>query len=232
MEIGIWIYTVKISSGGDQRVPLTISQHWLTALTNYQNQCCQVLWCYMASLGFNGPGEVRTTPQQWNSTTNVTITETVMIRPTLSIPSIGWMQHYVKWTRMCYISRVTIIPPMYYINRYHTSWIWTVKALLPHDNVIKWKHFPRYWPCVRGIHRSPMESPHKGQWRFDVFFDLRLNKRLSKHSRRRWFEMPSGLLWHHCNDREIFHCMRLRIIQISGRPFLIIEFSIHPHMFK
>ena len=22
-----------------------------------------------------------------------------------------------------------------------------------HDDVIKWKHFPRYWPFVRGIHR-------------------------------------------------------------------------------
>ena len=32
------------------------------------------------------------------------------------------------------------------------------------DDVIKWKHFPRYWPFVRGIHRSPVESPHKGQW--------------------------------------------------------------------
>ena len=49
----------------------------------------------------------------------------------------------------------------------------------PHD-VITWKHFPRYWPFMRGIHQSPMNSPHKGQWRsFDVFFDLRLNKRLS-----------------------------------------------------
>ena len=38
-----------------------------------------------------------------------------------------------------------------------------------HDDVIKWKHFPRYWPFVRGIHRSPVDSPHKGQWRsFDV----------------------------------------------------------------
>ena len=34
-----------------------------------------------------------------------------------------------------------------------------------HDDVIKWKHFPRYWPFVRGIHRSPVNSPHKGQWR-------------------------------------------------------------------
>ena len=28
-----------------------------------------------------------------------------------------------------------------------------------------WKHFPRYWPFVRRIHRSPVNSPHKGQWR-------------------------------------------------------------------
>ena len=33
-----------------------------------------------------------------------------------------------------------------------------------HDDVIKWKHFPRYWPFVRGIHRSPVNSPYKGQW--------------------------------------------------------------------
>ena len=32
------------------------------------------------------------------------------------------------------------------------------------DDVIKWKHFPRYWPFVRGIHQSPMNSSHKGQW--------------------------------------------------------------------
>ena len=32
------------------------------------------------------------------------------------------------------------------------------------NDVIKWKYFPRYWPFVRGIHRSPVNSPHKGQW--------------------------------------------------------------------
>ena len=32
-----------------------------------------------------------------------------------------------------------------------------------HDDVIKWKHFPRNWPFVRGIHRSPVNSPYKGQ---------------------------------------------------------------------
>ena len=43
---------------------------------------------------------------------------------------------------------------------------------LEHDDVIKWKHFPRYWPFVRGIHRGPVNSPHKGQWRGALMFSL------------------------------------------------------------
>ena len=34
---------------------------------------------------------------------------------------------------------------------------------------------------------------------FDVFFDLRLNKRLSKQPWGWWFETPSCSLWRHCN---------------------------------
>ena len=41
-----------------------------------------------------------------------------------------------------------------------------------HDDVIKWEHFPRYWPFVRGIHRSPVNSPHKGQWHGALMFSL------------------------------------------------------------
>ena len=41
--------------------------------------------------------------------------------------------------------------------RYQTTW--------NHDDVIKWKQSPRYWSFVRGIHRSLVNSPHKGQWR-------------------------------------------------------------------
>ena len=39
-----------------------------------------------------------------------------------------------------------------------------------------WRHqletFPRYWPFVRGIHWSPVNSPHKGQWRGALMFSL------------------------------------------------------------
>ena len=41
-----------------------------------------------------------------------------------------------------------------------------------HDDVIKWKHFPHRWHFVWEIHRSPMNSPHKGQWRRALMFSL------------------------------------------------------------
>ena len=69
--------------------------------------------------------------------------------------------------------------------------------------VNKWKHFPRYWPFVRGIHRSPVNSPHKGQWRGALMFsDLRLNKRLNIQSSGWWFETISRPLWCHYNELD------------------------------
>ena len=41
-----------------------------------------------------------------------------------------------------------------------------------HDDVIKWKHFPRYCSFVREIHRWLVNSPHKGQWRDALIFSL------------------------------------------------------------
>ena len=46
----------------------------------------------------------------------------------------------------------------------------------------------RWIPLIKPVTRT-----------FDIFFDLRLNKWLSKQSRSRWFETPSGSLWRHCN---------------------------------
>ena len=45
----------------------------------------------------------------------------------------------------------------------------------PH-HIIWWRHqmehFPRYWPFVWGIHQSPVNSPHKGQWRGALMLSL------------------------------------------------------------
>ena len=43
---------------------------------------------------------------------------------------------------------------------------------------------------------------------FDVFFDLRPNKRLSKQSLGWWSEAPSHPLWRHCNGQVGYHLAR------------------------
>ena len=60
----------------------------------------------------------------------------------------------------------------------NNQWLRGTQTIVVHDDVIKRKYFPRYWPFVRGIHRSPVNSPRKGQWRGALmfFFHLRLNK--------------------------------------------------------
>ena len=96
-----------------------------------------------------------------------------------------------------------------------------------HDDVIKWKHFPRYWPFVRGIHRSPVNSPHNGQQRgvFGVFFKLRLNQLFSKQWRRRWFETPSRSLRRHCNGSH--HPLQLALTASGARHFEHMMTSLH-----
>ena len=42
----------------------------------------------------------------------------------------------------------------------HFTFLCSAKSPVGHDDVIKWKHFPRYWPFGRWIH--PVNSPHKG----------------------------------------------------------------------
>ena len=69
-----------------------------------------------------------------------------------------------------------------------------------------WRHqmetYSAFLAFVREIHRWPVNSPHKGQWRGALMFSLicTLNKQLSKQSWGWWFETPSRSLWRHCND--------------------------------
>ena len=70
---------------------------------------------------------------------------------------------------------------------------------------MKWKHFPYYWPFVRGIHRSPANSLHKGQWRGALMFSLIcawvkawVNNREAGDLRL----APSRSFWRHCNPTK------------------------------
>ena len=53
------------------------------------------------------------------------------------------------------------------IAEWWAPWTWRI-----HDDIIKLKDFLCYWPFVWGIHRSPVNSPHKGQWRGALMFAL------------------------------------------------------------
>ena len=67
-----------------------------------------------------------------------------------------------------------------------------------HHMMTSWKHFPRYWPFMRGHRWLPIIKADETElW---CFFDLRLNKRMSKQSRCWWFETPSRPLWRQCNE--------------------------------
>ena len=55
---------------------------------------------------------------------------------------------------------------------------------------------PGEFPTQRPVPRS-----------FDVYFNLRPNKRLSKQSWGWWFEMPSRPLWRHRNVFNYFQCI-------------------------
>ena len=57
-------------------------------------------------------------------------------------------------------------------SRRHFAILWIVTGFYTHDDIIKWKHISRYWPFVRGIRRSPVNSPHKGQWRGALMFSV------------------------------------------------------------
>ena len=53
---------------------------------------------------------------------------------------------------------------MYFNQKYMGLNMVIIIAVFEHDDIIKWKHFPRYLPSVMEIRRSPVDSPHKGQW--------------------------------------------------------------------
>ena len=78
----------------------------------------------------------------------------------------------MKWK---YLTKyIFILQCVHYVSVFLFSLFqcYVVGLVQKHDDVIKSKHFPRYWPFVRGIHRSPVNSPYKGQWRDALMFSL------------------------------------------------------------
>ena len=75
----------------------------------------------------------------------------------------------------------------------------------PNSDISWWRHQMETFSALLAIcaGNSPVPGEFSAQRpvtrSFDVFFDLRLNKRLSKQSWGWCFETPSRPLWRHCN---------------------------------
>ena len=108
------------------------------------------------------------------------------------------------------------------------------QVCLAHDDVIKLKHFPRYWPFERGIHRWPVNSRHKGQWRGSLMFSLTC---VGINGWGWWFETPLRSLWRHCNARYVTSDDRDKTVQRQSKTkrdtvrtvCIFLEYGVLPH---
>ena len=100
----------------------------------------------------------------------------------------------------------------------HKEFTWTIPVSPPEGlNLYILKCFGpwwRYWPFVRGIHRSPVAQRPVTQ-SFDVFFDLRPNKRLSQQWWGWLFETPLYPLWRHSNSKAYLHFLSFPDIEVA-----------------
>ena len=102
--------------------------------------------------------------------------------------------------------------PTSYFMGFSISWSW-------------WRHQREAYSASLALcaGNSPVTGEFPSQMpvtrSFDVFFDLRLNKRLSKQPWGWWFETPSRSLWSHCNvflDHDL-----LQDCSFSGMPIAV-----------
>ena len=118
---------------------------------------------------------------QGNTFENATCRKSAM----LGRPWCGWLtwqhtiqylaphhqDHWYLWMSLNKASYKTIRSPVKYRN-IESCWA-RVHIISPLQNdIIQWRHFLHYWPFVRGIYQSPVNSPHKGQWHGALKFSL------------------------------------------------------------
>ena len=101
----------------------------------------------------------------------------LLLIPTQSAISSWWLRLLLGFYVHCIYSELHLmlfetrllwfynnVPPLDVSSPGYYRWI-----MMTSSNGI---FFPRYWPFVQGIHRSPGEFPHKGQWRGALKFSL------------------------------------------------------------
>ena len=91
---------------------------------------------------------------------------------------------------------------------------WLLVYINDKEHVVWWGHQMETFSTLLALcaENSPVNSEFPSQrpvmWSFDVFFDLPLNKSLSKQLWGWWFEIPLCSLWCHCNGQHALGTMQ------------------------
>ena len=88
-----------------------------------------------------------------------------------------------------------------------STWSWLTGIAGSFLRSTWWRHQIETFSALQVTGGFPSQRPVRRI--FDVVFDLHRSKRLSKQSRRRWFEKPSRSLWRHFNGTR--PCWMLKI---------------------
>ena len=107
---------------------------------------------YIVTSSLIGRTHTQNDPYKWPILTLLTRDEIIDIRSVVRSPTIASFTSFV-W-RNAFDNAISS-------QAHYSGIIWASHNKIHHDNVIKWKHFPRYWPFV-----------HKGQWRGALMFSL------------------------------------------------------------
>ena len=149
----------------------------------YYRICKQDLPGRYYALLYSGSVFIGTEKHNWRNMYHISLSNTIQFKARSII--FVWFVLYVQYfSRQPTHPQIVIIAYgvgaskslLYIIGCESIGWLCKAIVMIDeaclHDDVIKWKHFPRNWPFVRGIHRSPVNSPHKGQWRGALMFSL------------------------------------------------------------
>ena len=152
---------MKLLSGECHKTTLIISQHWfrqsfgvIRQHTSPQPMLTQIY----ALLGYNVLTS-RTRQNGWHFRGD--LFKCISLNEKVWISNIIWLQFVPKagnglapdrrqavtWTKDNPVQCGTREDEL-------TSWTLMILLIANNNDVVKWKHFPRYWPFVRGIHRS------------------------------------------------------------------------------
>ena len=105
------------------------------------------------------------------------------------------------------------------IKVFFKAWILNIQATGTRSMLPWWRHQMETFSALLAFCAG--KSPIPGQFSaqrpvtrsFDAFFDLHLNKQLSKQSRGWWFETPSGSLWRQCNATKLHVALTLQVLR-------------------